>query len=146
MSPEWEENIKKINGLWPDVSWGGYLRNLWTQKLQGLNQERLSKALDEVRSSYSSNTPQLKWVQEKYNAITQSEPIHQTYVRNEMSGISDNELEECKEKLNNLSDEMKKMAALRVRQATSLFCDWDEPLENWSTTKIMLTVAAIDET
>ena len=55
----WIENKAKINGLWPQVSWTEEERNLWSSKLESLDQVTLSKALEEVATQYASQKPAL---------------------------------------------------------------------------------------
>lgn len=145
-SNTFESNVHKINQYWPQFSWNDSLRNLWTQKLKGLNQDRLSLALDEVRASYSSEAPQLKWIQEKYSVIVMSEPVSKTVVHSDESGLTDEDRLNLASSLEDADDETRERIAHRLRQATGLKLDWSVPVLEWSNVKIMLASVVLNET
>lgn len=138
-------NVHKINQYWPQFSWNDSLRNLWTQKLKSLNQDRLSQALDDVRSSYSSESPQLKWIQEKYSLVAVNEPITKTVVHSEETGLSNEEREELTARLQEADDTARERIEHRLRQATGLRVNWQVPVAEWSNVKIMLASVVLND-
>ena len=66
---DWNSNIERIRGLWPNANWTPEERDLWYQNLKDLNQDWVREAIDEVAKSYSSNKPTLKWVLSAFKQV-----------------------------------------------------------------------------
>jgi len=71
----WEHNEKRIRQMWPNAQWGdegNELRAIFKKHLSGLMQNHLYAAIDEVKVSFSSHQPELKWFLQAYNRIVES--------------------------------------------------------------------------
>lgn len=57
--------------LWPNAELGeGFeLRNLYRERLGKCKPDLLEMAIKDVRANYSSRTPELKWILERYRAL-----------------------------------------------------------------------------
>jgi hypothetical protein len=65
----WEQNRERIRQLWPTGMYPEHLGNLMRQRLSGLNQEWLTRAIEDVKCKFSSHQPELKWFLEAYERI-----------------------------------------------------------------------------
>lgn len=66
---EFEEIWGMMGSLWPhaDLGDGPGLKGLYRKKLKGFKRlDLLEMALEDVRTNYSSKTPELKWIRERY--------------------------------------------------------------------------------
>tara|TARA_R100001510_G_C7653796_1_gene212231 strand:+ start:2117 stop:2641 length:525 start_codon:yes stop_codon:yes gene_type:complete len=62
-----------MQSLWPhaDLGDGFELRNLYRDRLSQCRPELLETAIKDVRANYSSKTPELKWILERYRKLLQ---------------------------------------------------------------------------
>jgi hypothetical protein len=60
-----------LKALWPsaDLGEGFELRNLYRERLGKCRPELLEAAIKDVRAQYSSKTPELKWIIERYRSL-----------------------------------------------------------------------------
>ena len=60
-----------MKALWPhaDLGTGHELRGLYRKRLGKCRPELLEIALEDVRANYSSRTPELKWILERYRTL-----------------------------------------------------------------------------
>jgi len=60
-----------MRALWPhaDLGEGHELRNLYRERLGKCRPELLEQAIKDVRTNYSSRTPELKWILDRYRAL-----------------------------------------------------------------------------
>tara|TARA_X000001382_G_scaffold15843_1_gene10064 strand:+ start:1831 stop:2367 length:537 start_codon:yes stop_codon:yes gene_type:complete len=60
-----------MKALWPtaDLGEGHELRNLYRERLSKCKPELLESAIKDVRTNYSSKTPELKWILERYRHL-----------------------------------------------------------------------------
>lgn len=60
-----------MKSFWPqaDLGEGVELKKLYRERLRNCRPELLELALKEVRANYSSRTPELKWILEKYRRL-----------------------------------------------------------------------------
>jgi len=65
----WDENRQRIRQLWPTAMYPDYLGKLMRERLSGLNQEWLTRAIEDVKCRFSSHQPELKWFLEAYERI-----------------------------------------------------------------------------
>lgn len=65
----WEENGRAIRQLWPDAVWNDALRSLFMKELEPLDQTALADAIRQVKKTYTSQQPEVKWVLEAYAQV-----------------------------------------------------------------------------
>lgn len=71
-----------MKALWPHADLGeGYeLRNLYRERLGKCKPSILEQAIKDVRTNYSSRTPELKWILERYRTLYRQWKENQTPV------------------------------------------------------------------
>ncbi len=147
MSP-WNNNIKKINGLWPDANWTQTESEFYRKQLEGLNQDWLDEVIEEVRSNYSSKKPELKWFLDVYKRVMDDRTFHQRIAKDRAKRMSDEsindiELEQMRNRLRELSMDEQIELAERMRIACGMNLNFEDPVENWSNTRVALATAAL---
>lgn len=68
---DFEEIWPLMKALWPhaDLGDGHELRNLYRERLGKCKPALLEQAIKDVRANYSSRTPELKWILERYRTL-----------------------------------------------------------------------------
>tara|TARA_R110000803_G_scaffold16114_7_gene44279 strand:- start:8827 stop:9360 length:534 start_codon:yes stop_codon:yes gene_type:complete len=71
-----------LKALWPaaDLGEGFELRNLYRERLSKCRPEILERAVKDVRTNYSSKTPELKWILERYRNLLREWESNRTVV------------------------------------------------------------------
>ena len=82
---EFEDIWPLMRGLWPHAELGdGFeLRNLYRERLGRCKPELLEQAIKDVRANYSSRTPELKWILERYRALLRERKSQEASVSRE---------------------------------------------------------------
>ena len=80
-----------MKGLWPHAELGeGFeLRNLYRERLGRCKPELLEQAIKDVRANYSSRTPELKWILERYRALLREQKAQQASASGEDTTVED---------------------------------------------------------
>tara|TARA_R100001463_G_scaffold111999_1_gene166970 strand:+ start:2845 stop:3321 length:477 start_codon:yes stop_codon:yes gene_type:complete len=143
----WIENKAKINGLWPQVSWTEQERNLWSSKLESLDQVTLSKALEEVATQYASQKPALKWVLGEYKAMRANEPMNMAHQELEDDALYVGEnmekIEEMRKEIKALTPDEQERVKNRCKSVLGIDVDFEKPLDQWSNFSTAMVAAAI---
>ena len=143
----WEQNRKRINGLWPDISWTPTKRELWTERLQVLDQLFLRNALESVAIRYTRQKPAIKWVLCEYENMVQEHNEREQREQNRMRLV--NELQAQREaiaeervEMENVLRQLPPEELQRLVRAVKLELDPEKPLAQWSTFDIGITYGA----
>ena len=144
----WQNNLKTLNGLWPDANWTPEESDLYREQLQPLNQGWLESAVKAVRIEYSAKKPALKWLLQEYEKVKDGETLHERIAKDRQhsmsdESINDTELEKMRSRLRDLTMDEQIELAERLRIACGLQLDFDDPVENWSNTRVALANAAL---
>jgi hypothetical protein len=144
----WIENKAKINGLWPQVSWTEEERNLWSDKLESLDQVTLCKALEEVATQYAAQKPALKWVLGEYKALRANEPMKMAHdhLEDDALYVGENmeKIHKMREKIGALTSDDKERVRVRCKSVLGIDVDFEKPLEEWSNFSTAMVAAAIE--
>ena len=148
MSP-WHENIKKINGLWPDANWTPEESAFYRKQLEQLDQDWLYEAIEEVRVTYSSKKPELKWFMDVYNRVKDDRTFHQRVAKDRAhkmndDGISDSEIAAMRKQLELLTEQEQEKLCKRLSMACGMQLDFTKPIEEWSNFRIALAHSALE--
>jgi len=83
-----------MRALWPhaDLGEGHELRNLYRERLGKCRPELLEQAIKDVRTNYSSRTPELKWILERYRSLFREWKSNQTPIEEGPTKDEDEEL------------------------------------------------------
>jgi len=134
-----------MQALWPhaDLGDGPGLRNLYRERLSKCRPALLEQALKDVRTNYSSRTPELKWILERYRGLHREwesniSPVEQTSKEEEEKAYMD-EVRQSRERIAfNLSlltpDEIAKIRAELQKKPflSSIVGKIHGPIEGWS--------------
>jgi len=108
---DFEEVWGMMGSLWPhaDLGEGPGLKGLYRKKLRGLKRlDLLESALEDVRASYSSKTPELRWIRDRYFKLLREYEDNRAKESSKPTGQSEvdymREVEESRERISfNLS-------------------------------------------
>jgi DNA repair ATPase RecN len=147
----WFLNKEKINELWSTCEWTQSESDLFTKRLGNLNQDWLSRAIENVRTNFTSNKPSIKWIIDEYKKIQEDERFKDRHKEITEKETSDNEeLQSCdadldtmRESIDCLPDSVQESVARKVFQVTGIKIDFDVPVEEWSRMKVAMAAAAI---
>ena len=144
----WHNNLKTINGLWPDANWTPEESTFYREQLEHLNQQWLESAVKKVRIEYSARKPALKWLRDEYEKVKDDKTFNERIEKdriNNMSeeGINEIEIQKMRRKLEDLNEEEQIALAERLHIACGMKLDFNDSLENWSNFRIAMASAAL---
>ena len=135
----WDKNRQRINGLWPEVTWTPMERELWTERLQVLDQTTLQSALEKVVIQYARQKPALKWVLCEYETMTQEEREREAHLQGRMDRVErmQAERDEVGRDRSEMQNVLRQIPPEDLKQL-----DPDKPLDEWSSFAVGITYAA----
>ena len=142
----WPENLKLLNGLWPEASWTPEESALYREMLEPLDQQDLAESIKRVRSRYTSAKPALKWLLDEVGRVKDDRRFGQRLDTGSdpMTGFEDNQIEELRAKIEGLNRDQLVQVADRLRSACGMVLDIEQPVQEWTAFRVAMAAAAID--
>jgi hypothetical protein len=113
--------------------------------LEGLNQDDLRVSIKRVRARYTAAKPALKWLLDEFGRVKDDRRFgDRLKIGGEpMTGLEDEQINELREKLKQLSHEQMEQVADRLRSACGMVLNIEQPVQEWSAFRVAMAAAAI---